>query len=97
LHRGHPEIGQDAIDTLDTQAGQARPQTREVAPHGDELGFRPSSLSESFCGLGQLDRVTIKANQTPVGSEASQEFAGMATKAECAVNEGLSGLRFERF
>jgi hypothetical protein len=53
-------------------------------------------LSESFRGLGQLDRIAIKANQTPVGSEASQEFAGMATKAESAINEGLSGLRFER-
>jgi hypothetical protein len=59
------------------------------------LGFRPSGLSEALRSLGQLDRVTIKAYQSTVGSEAGQDFAGMPPIAEGAVDQGLSGLRFE--
>lgn len=99
LRAGDADVGEDGINGGfgDFQIGEYAGKIAEVGVDDVEADSTVAALDflELDAGFDDVGGVEIEGDEAAVWLEAFEDCRGMATEAECAIDDGLAGLGIE--
>ena len=90
LGAGDADVGEHGVDFLDAGLGQHGRQRGEVVVEEGEASG--GDRSQAGLGEGEVGGVEVDADQPAGGGDAAEQFGGVATEADGAVDDGVTGL-----